>query len=321
MKTAGTNPSRIGRGKRLRAFLVLAVATSLVVPVAISWACGPNRAIQLDRITYDPGQTVNVTGANFDAGAAVTIKVNGSPAVQVTVNSTGNINASFSAPSTPGTHVVTTDGVDANGQALAGTGNSVTLTVAAPRPAAGGGSSGGGSTPGTTPQRPGVAAPAPGRTSGGATGRGRGDNSRSVSGGERLRRAAAGRAPANAGINTTEGVITTRGGATSFAGSVPRSTRVAVAARAAGRDAKRGGGAKAAAGRPSERSASADLWSGLASSKNPSLLPGSGSASSTGGAGSGLTLALALLGAGALGLVGLGVAEAKRRRKATAGRY
>ena len=320
MKTAaGKHPSRLSRGQRLRAFLVLAVATSLVVPVAISWACGPNRAIQLDRITYTPGQTVHVTGANFESGAAVTIKVNGSPAVQVNVNSTGNLSASFSAPSSPGTHVVTTDGVDANGQALAGTGNSVTLTVAAPRTPAGGGSTGGGSTPGTAPQRPGVAAPAPGRTSGGANGRrARGGNSRSVSGGEQLRRAVARRAPANAGINTTEGVITTRGGTTSFAGSVPRSTRVAVAARAAGRDAKRGG-AKAAARRPSERSASADLWSGIASSKNPSLMPGSGSVSSTGGGGSGVLLALALLGAGSLALVGVGVAEARRRRKATAG--
>ena len=314
--TGAASSSRRGHGTRLRAFFVLAVATSLVIPVAISWACGPQRGIQLDRITYAPGATVHVTGANFEPGADVTINVDGNPATSTTVSSIGNINASFGAPASPGTYVVTTVGLDSKGQSLAGTGNAVTLTVAPPAPSGGGGGGGGGApNPGTSPQSPGATAPAPGRTSGGTTGRARGDNSRSVSGGERPRRAAARRAPANAGINTTEGVITTPGGTTSFAGSVPRATRAAVAARADRRRARGAGGQ--AAGLPSERSASADLWSGLASDKNPSLMPGSGSAPPPGGAGSGVTLALALLGAGVLALLGLAAAEAQRRRRAS----
>ena len=324
MTSAGKSSSKFRSRSRLRAFLVLAVAGALLVPVAISWACGPNRAVQLDRLTYSPGQTVQVSGANFEPQATVNIKLNGSTVTSTTVSGTGNISASFTAPTATGTHVVTTDGVDQNGQSLAGTGNAQTFEVVAPAQApSGSGSgpgseagSGAGSSPGTSPQSPGVTAPAPGTTSGGADRARGGDNSRSVSGGERVRRGpAARRAPANAGINTTEGVITTQG-TTAFAGSVPRATRAAVAAQADGRRSARAGDrAPGKTAVPSEGSAASDAWSGLGTS--PALVPGPtdpGVSEETGG-GSVLTWALALLGLGALVLAGLGVAEVQRRRK------
>ena len=315
MRTAGKSSAMLASGSRSRALLVLAVAAALLVPVAISWACGPNRSVQTDRVTYEPGKTVRVSGANFKEGATVDIKVDGRTVTTTQVSATGNISASFTAPTAPGTYVVTTDGIDPEtGQALAGTGNSMTFTVAA-APAQAPSRGGPSSSPGTAPQRPSTVAPAPGRTSGGRAPSGSGDTSRSVSGGEQLRREAARRAPANAGINTTEGVIRAQG-TTSFAGSVPRATRAAVAAQADGRRSARAG--DRGAGKtavPSEGSAASDAWSGLG--RNPSLVPGSndpGLSEETGG-GSMLTWALALLGLGALVLAGLGVAEVQRRRK------
>ena len=312
MKIAWKSSSKLRAGSRLPVFLVIAVAASCVVPVAISWACGPNRSIQTDRDDYSPGQTVHVTGANFEEGAEVEVKLNGTTVANATVSATGNISASFPAPSTAGTYALRTDGVDSRGQALAGAGNTITFTVTAPAQSPSGGRSG--SSPATSPQRPTTVAPAPGRTSGGRARSGSGDTSRSVSGGEQLRREAAGRAPTNAGVNTTEGVIRAQG-TTSFAGSVPRATRVAVAARADGRSPARAGergSAKAAV--PSEGTAASEGWSGLG--KSPSLVPGptDPGVAETGG-GSGLTWALALLGIGALVLAGVGVAEVQRRRK------
>ena len=313
MNIAGKSSSKPLAGSRLRVLSVIAVAASCVVPVAISWACGPNRAIQTDRVTYTPGQTVNVTGANFEPAADVDVKLNGTTVASTKVSPTGNISTSFPAPSTAGTHALRTDGVDIHGQALQGTGNTVTFTVAAPAQSPSGGRPG--SSPGTAPQRPSTVAPAPGRTSGGRAPSGSGDTSRSVSGGEQLRREAARRAPANAGINTTEGVIRAQW-TTSFAGSVPRATRAAVAAQADGRRSARAddrGAGKTAV--PSEGSAASDAWSGLGTSS--ALVPGAndpGVSEETGG-GSVLTWALALLGLGALVLAGLGVAEVQRRRK------
>lgn len=307
MSIADRSSPKPARGRRRRSLLVLAVAALVVVPAAISWACGPNRAIQLDRISYTPGQTVNVSGANFDVGASVDINVDGVGVTSTTVSGTGNISASFPAPSALGTHTVNTSGTDQNGQALAGTGNSVTFTVVAPSSSGGGGNP---SSPGSSAgSGSGSGSSTPGTTSG-RTGSGAGDNSRSVPGGERFGRAGGGGGGgggANAGVNTTEGVIDTAG-TTAFAGSVPRTTRAEVAARVTG---DRGA---ASGARPSERSAAADLWSGLSSSNNPSLMSEADEPGDA-GTGAGLVWALALLGAGALALLGLGAAEAQRRRK------
>ena len=316
MPIARKSSSTLRADSRLRVIFVIGVAVSCVVPVAIAWACGPNRAIQTDRIEYSPGQTVRVTGANFDPGATVDVKLDGATVATTEVSSTGNINTSFSAPRAAGTYVLRSDGVNIHGQALEGTGNSQTITVKTPA------RSPSGSSPGTSPQpTPGATAPAPGRTSGGRAPSGSGGRSRTVSGGEQLQRAAAQRAAgrraaANAGVNTTEGVINAQG-TTSFAGSVPRATRAAVAAQAderrPGRAAERGSG-KAA--RPSESSAASDAWSGLASAASPALTPGAAELGTRDG---GSLLPWALLALGALALVGVGVAEVQRRRKAPVG--
>ena len=317
---------KVGPASRLRVVVALVVAGLLLVPAAISWACGPNRAIQLDRFTYCPRVCdVNVTGAEFKSGATVDIMVDGAIRATTTVSPTGNLSASFKAPASPGTYAVRTEGVDPDdAQALKGTGNTVMMTVAeeAPPAPAGGGPAPAPAPGANSPQR---GSPAPSRrTTSGREGTGRaGDNNRSASGGEQLGRApardaapakggapASAGAPADAGVNTTEGTTTT-GGRTAFAGSVTQATRAGVAERAA-----KGASPGSAAG-PSERSAEGDLWNGL-TSQNPSLVPADGAGVDAPDTAPGLAWGMGLLAAGLLALIGLGVAEVTRRRRAPA---
>lgn len=312
--------SEVGIARRRRALLVLAVTSLMVVPVAISWACGPNRGVQLDRHDYFPGQSVTISGANWIEGVNVQVTLNGNFVTGVTTNSTGNFSASFAAPSAAGSYTVVADGVDpSTGNSLPGGNTRQTFTVTARQAA----SSPGANAPGAAP-RPRGNSPAGGTTSGGVGNRGRsGGNSRTVSGGERRSsgggeraRSGAG-APSGAGgpVNASEEGLIKSAGATAFAGSVTRQARVKAATGGASRSKSK------AAARPSERSAAADLWSGLASGKNPSLAAGAndGQAPST-AKGAGLALALGLLGVGFLTLLGLGVAEAQRRRSRASAR-
>ena len=308
--TPGT--SEVGTRRRT-ALLILAVTSLLIVPAAISWACGPNRAVQLDRFDYGPGQSVTVSGANWIEGVSVTITLDGAPVASTTTSSTGNFSASFPAPTAPGTYTVVADGVDPNtGQSLPGGNTRQTFTVTAPQsapsPSADPPSEGAAPTPGAP-------APAPGTSGGGGKPGNAGDDSRTGNGGERRRPAGGRERRANSGggsaargrpVNTAEGLIQTAG-TKAFAGSVTRQARVNAATRRSSRSAK--------AGRPSERSAGADLWSGFASSKSPSLMPDAGNGVPTADKGSGLAVGLGLLGTGFLALLGLGLAEAERRRR------
>lgn len=327
--SASKNASRkVSTAGRRRALFALAVTALLVVPAALSWACGPNRAVQLDRFDYHPGDPVTVTGSNFEVGATVFVTVNGDQVAQGTASGTGNLTVTFNAPATPGTYTLATQGVDQNGQALAGTGGTQSFTVS-PVPSTSGGGSGGGSTsapsPGTT------RAPAPGST-GAQPGATRQSGSNSTSGRERSRAGAQQRSGATAprgsapsrsggvsgGVNTTEGVIRTAG-TTAFAGSVTRQDRVAAATKAKAKSkAKAGSPAQAD---PAPGTATADLWSGFASAKNPSLMPSTGNSGvPAGGTGSGATLGLALLGLGMVALLGLaGLTAASRRRRRVPG--
>jgi len=148
-----------------------------------------------------------------------------------------------------------------------------------------------------------------------------GGNSRTVSGGERRSGSSSGgggeraRSGAGAPVNTSEGLIKSAG-TTAFAGSVTRQARVKAVTGGPSRSKSKG-----TSTRPSERSAGADLWSGLASGKNPSLIAGANEnrAPST-AKGAGLAVALGLLGVGFLTLLGLGVAEAQRRRSRASAR-
>ena len=142
--------SRIDWDRRSRVLTVLALAVVLVVPAAAALACGPNRAVQLDRYVYPTGATVYVSGFNFEPGVSVTMKVNGAPVAIATVSGTGSLNASFTAPGVAGTYILTTEGVDQQGQPLPGTGNAVTFDVVAPPPSPGP-SEGGGSRSYVTP--------------------------------------------------------------------------------------------------------------------------------------------------------------------------
>ena len=319
-KASSPNPSRARAVARRRSLFVLAVAAMIVVPAAISWACGPNRQIQLDRYEATPGQTINVTGSNFYENIDVSILVNNEPVASARTSGTGTLSGSFSAPSAAGVYTVHTDGVNPDtGQALAGTGTPQSLVVKAP--ATSGTTSGGNGSPST-----GKTAPAPGTTTGTQPGTTRQSDSSRTSGREQSRSGARERSgsgttrgtsgsgsPTAGGVNTTAGVVETSSGTTAFAGSVTRADRAAAA--------KAKPKSKAAArskARPAQSTASADLWSGFASSKNPSLMAdGAGAGIPAAETSSGVTAGLLLLGVGLLGVLGLGgmaIADRRRRR-------
>ena len=321
-KAATTHAPRARVATRRRGLLVLTVAALLVVPVAISWACGPNRAIQLDRHTYAPSAPVTVTGANFFEDVDITFRLGDGTVVATTrTSAVGNLRVTFNAPATAGAYTVVAHGIDPDtGQALAGTGGRESFTVAAPAPTTNAPS---GNTPSTGNT------PAPGATTGTQPGTSRQTGRNRTSGRERAPApgrersgtgsqsapSGGGTGTAAGGVNTSDGVVQA-GGRSAFAGSVTRQDR-ATAAEAKAK--AKAGAASPSTASPSTSTAVADLWEGFASGKNPSLVPNaSDSGAPAAGTSSGVVAGLALLGVGLLGLLGLGGLIAAGRRKGRA---
>jgi hypothetical protein len=126
-----------------------------------------------------------------------------------------------------------------------------------------------------------------------------------------------GRAQINARVEgSTAGVTRERGRAVFASSTAP------TAARAAKRGKGKAGKATARTStRPtvSERSAAADLWSGVSSGKNPSLASAAAIDGEGGGLSAGAVAALAIFGLGLAGISGAALATTARRRRATAG--
>jgi len=336
MQRRHTSHPGAGTRRRRQTLVVLSLMAALLVPAAIAWACGPNRQMQCDRMTYAPGGTVSCSGVNFYENMDLTFRLDNGPQVgSVKTSPEGTFTFSFAAPGEPGAYTLVAEGFDEQGNYRPGLPARQSFEVAAPAPAQQQETGGGGSpqSPGAAPS-PGARNPAPGSDSptrqgrdgpsrSGDQGRARTESPAERNGGGQAERNGGGQGsprsgngvsvPAGGGpVNTNEGVVDS-GGQDVFTGSVTREERASTVDGGPAASSESGGAA------PSEASAAGDLWSGFGSGANPSLLPGGNDALSPEAETSpGVTWGLGLLGLGLLALMAtLAVAEARRRRAGT----
>ena len=314
--------SRMSRGiigsKRFKLWLVLTAAALVVIPTAVAWACNPQARLGLDRTSYSPGQTIVVSGSYFNDSDTIALT---GPAGDATAKpSGGGFNKTLTAPNTPGNYTIT---ATKSGGYRAGLPKSASFAVAAPasssptpaRPNSQG-----------SPGSPGFSEPGVGRSPSSNVQR-RSPSKRPRSGTRQPAGNGGGGggsgspARGNGGSQTTGGVAgggtTTRGtsGQRVFAGSAaPAQQSFGPSSGGAAKSAN-GSSGKASGVRPSEGAATADVWSGFASGKTPSLMADADQPD--GGTGSQLGLGIGLLALGLLALMsGLTAAEVRRRRAA-----
>ena len=312
--------SDVGRRRVLMAMSVLA---ALLVPAAIAWACNPQARISVKCgspkacSTFEPGQSMTVYGSYFPGNATITLS-GPSGSKPITTSAGGGFSTAYTAPSAPGTYVLTATR-PTGGRAPA------SFTVAAPSqdppanstPSPRGGSPGAGSPNSPSFDEPAVNRSPRERGSGGGGDRGetpgaRNQPSRGGSGG--------GSTGGTPGANTP-GTVVNEGGQPVFSGSAgPAPANSFGSAPGATGDSPASSSGRSGSGQPSngaaasEQSATGDVWTGFAPGRTPSLA-GDVQGAPEGGKGSEFGLGIALLALGLLALVaGLTAAEVRRRR-------
>jgi len=318
----------VGTIRRRQTLIALSVMAALLLPAAIAWACGPNRQMQCDRMSYAPGGQVSCSGVNFYENMELSFRLDNGPSLgSVTTTPEGTFTFSFAAPGEPGAYTLVAEGFDENGNSRPGLPARQSFEVVAPAPAQ--------QSPGASPQAPGdapapgsprAANPTPGSNSptrqgrgepnrGGDQGRSRSESPAGGNGGRRepSRSGDGGSAPSRGPVNSNEGVIESAGQPV-FAGSATREERASTTP-----GGKSAPSSESSGSAPAEASATGDLWSGFGSSANPSLLPGvNDSLAPDADTAPGVTWGLGLLGLGLLLLLAtLSLAEARRRRAST----
>jgi hypothetical protein len=296
--------------------LALTAASALVIPVALSWACGPQAGIYPNKSTYAPGESGTISGQNFEPGASFAISVQGGPTLATGTVPAGQVtfSVSFAAPTTAGTYTLRVDGLQPNGNQLPP--SPQTITVSAPKPAV--------SQPSAPADEPVSAAqPAPAETSAGTpaapapTATRRPARRPAAPTADRSRRPAA-RTPRPAASAPTAAQPAQGQTPAVFAGSVTkRSTAGATPARKAAPASRRDATSAAAKpARPSESTAQAAAWSGLGTGADAGLVPtGSFPATATSANNTTKTLSILMLSLGLAALAGgVGVSEVRRRR-------
>lgn len=315
---------RMSRGiidsKRLKLWVALIAAALVVIPTAVAWACNPQAHMSLNRTSYSPGQTIVINGSYFNDQD--TIKVSGPNGSTTATPSGGGFRVALTAPSSPGSYTITAtkDG----GGYRAGLPKSASFAVASPASAGSGDSSP--SEPGRSPtspttqgspdtqdSTPSFGEPGVGRSPSSSTqqqrttARQRGGNG----GGSSSPAAGTVGSRITAGVAGGGTITTGASGQRVFAGSAAPGQQSFLPSAGGSKSAN--GSTNAAGVRPSERAATADVWSGFAPGKTASLMAGADQPG--GGTGSQLGLGIGLLAFGLVALMsGLTAAEVRRRR-------
>ncbi len=307
--------------------LALIVSAGVMVPAAVAFACNPQANISVDRTTVEPGATVTVNGSYFKSDTPITVS---SPTGSTTVTSSsgGGFTTTVTAPSSPGTYVISA-GKPTGGSAPASF--RVAAPAAAPAPAS--------STPPAAAQQP-AAAPAPAQSTASSPsfnepgvsrstrGTAQTQPSRSTAQRSTARRSTAPQSTSSRSAAPSSATATGQrffsaapaAAAPTFSAAPAPATaaapaRSAPARSASARESSRGT-ARSTSPAPatSDLTATGDVWSGFAPGRTASLTAGADGMADA-GAGNALTIGIGLLAFGLLSIVGgFAVAEAQRRR-------
>ena len=287
--------------RRKRGLIALAVASLLLVPAAIAWACNTQAQLTPTKASYSPGETMTVGGSFFPRGVLMRVSVEGGDSRTVTTNGSGAFTISgLRLPSAPGSYTVVANRAD--GGFTSGLPKSASFQIAAPAARR---------APATSPSAP-AATQGPDRsfTEPGVTR----SPSRSVAGQGGSGGGGGGGQPGSAtgGVAGGGTVVTGVTGTPVFAGSVAPAASTFGAPAATQSTGKAAKGAARSSGRAA--AADSDVWSGFANGRTPSLTTDTAAAPDS-GTGSQLGLGIGLLAVGLLALVaGLTAAEVRRRR-------
>lgn len=307
--------------------LALIVSAGVMVPAAVAFACNPQANISVDRTTVEPGATVTVNGSYFKSDTPITVS---SPTGSTTVTSSsgGGFTTTVTAPSSPGTYVISAS-KPTGGSAPASF--RVAAPAAAPAPVS--------STPPAAAQQP-AAAPAPAQSTASSPSFNEPGVSRSTRGTAQTQtsRSTAQRstAPRSTSSRSAAPSSATATGQRFFSAApaaaaptfsaapaaaaptfsaAPAPAAAAPARSASARESSRGT-ARSTSPAPatSDLTATGDVWSGFAPGRTASLTAGADGMADA-GAGNALTIGIGLLAFGLLSIVGgFAVAEAQRRR-------
>ncbi|MBA3421768.1 MAG: hypothetical protein H0U12_07735 [Thermoleophilaceae bacterium] len=93
-----------------RLVVVLTVMAALLVPAAVAWACNPSPGMKTDKLSYEKGETMIVSGHYFSTKDknAVTLRTDpaGAAGGPVAVRKTGTFRTQMAAPNRPGSYTL-----------------------------------------------------------------------------------------------------------------------------------------------------------------------------------------------------------------------
>ena len=115
---------------------VLAAISALLVPAAVAWACLPQPVVRTDKLSYNPGEQMTVSGSFFRPNEPITITTDppGSSASGVPVTPAGTFRTQLDAPDQPGSYTLVAQGSSTPAARTAFVVNTPPRTVPAPPP-------------------------------------------------------------------------------------------------------------------------------------------------------------------------------------------
>lgn len=116
-----------------RLLAVLAAVSAMLVPAAVAWACNPSPSMKTDKLSYEKGETMTVSGRYFSTAKSNAVTLTTDPAGAaggpVPVRKTGTFRTKMAVPNRAGSYTLLA--TSSNGSPAART----TFEVASPTPA------------------------------------------------------------------------------------------------------------------------------------------------------------------------------------------